>query len=63
MVAEHGHYLAPFAEILLSFDDLRHKNKESARKRLTALHQSFPGNPLFGEELAKLDKPDAAAGH
>jgi hypothetical protein len=63
MVAEHGHYLAPFAEILLSFDDLRHKNKESARKRLMALHDKFPGNPLFVEEMAKLDHPDAATGH
>lgn len=63
MVADRGHYLAPFAQILLSFDDLRHKNKESARKRLTSLHERFPNNTLFVQEIAKLDHPEAGAGH
>jgi uncharacterized protein (DUF1697 family) len=63
MVADHGHYLASFAQILLSFDDLRHKNTASARKRLSALHDRFPNNPLFVQEMAKLDQPAAGAGH
>lgn len=63
LVADRGHYLAPFAQILLSFDDLRHKNKESARKRLESLHERFPGNTLFIEEIAKLDQPTGVAGH
>ncbi|MBZ5529980.1 MAG: hypothetical protein LAO20_00990 [Acidobacteriia bacterium] len=63
LVADHGHYLASFAQILLSFDDLRHKNTTSARKRLSALHNQFPNNPLFVQEMAKLDQPAAGAGH
>jgi len=55
IAAEHGHYLAPFARILLAFDDLRHKNKTEARKRLALLGTQFPNNPLFFLELAKLD--------
>lgn len=62
MVAEHGHYLAPFAQILLSFDDLRHKNKESARRRLAALHDRYPNNTLFVQEIAKLDHPSPEQG-
>ena len=57
LAAEHGHYLAPFARILLSFDDLRKKDKAAARRRLAQLHEQFPNNPLFVQELAKLDHP------
>ena len=55
LVAEHGHYLAPFARILLTFDDLRHKNTTEARKKLASLREQFPDNRHFLEELAKLD--------
>ncbi len=61
LAAEHGHYLAPFARILLAFDDLRHKNTAQARRRLEALRAQFPGNPLFAQELAKLDHGTPAA--
>jgi hypothetical protein len=54
LAASHGHYLAPFAKILLAFDDLRHKNKAAAQEKLSELHARFPGNPLFTQELAKL---------
>jgi hypothetical protein len=57
LVAEHGRFLLPFARILLAFDDMRHKNKVEARKKLAWLHEQFPGNPLFLEEIAKLDHP------
>ena len=57
LVADHGRYLKPFAEILLAFDDLRHKNVAAARKRLEWLHSQFPNNPLFVQEMAKLDHP------
>jgi hypothetical protein len=57
LVAERGHYLAPFARILLTFDDLRHKNTAEARKRLAWLREQFPNNPHFLEELTKLDRP------
>jgi len=61
LVADHGRFLLPFARILLAFDDLRHKNKVEARKKLAWLHEQFPGNPLFLQEIAKLDHP--APGH
>ncbi|HMC32478.1 MAG TPA: hypothetical protein VKL99_16700 [Candidatus Angelobacter sp.] len=62
MVAERGRYLAPFARILLAFDDLRHKNKTEARKKLEWLHDHFPNNPLFPQEIAKLDHAPARPG-
>jgi hypothetical protein len=55
LVADRGRYLAPFARILLAFDDLRHKNRVEARKQLEWLHEHFPNNPLFPQEIAKLD--------
>ncbi len=61
LAADRGRFLAPFARIVLAFDDLRHKNKAAARKKLEILHQQFPGNPLFGEELAKCNQPGAAS--
>jgi hypothetical protein len=57
LTAEHGRFLAPFARILLAFDDLRHKNRTAARKKLAWLREQFPNNPLFLEEMAKLDRP------
>src|SRR5260370_6697807 len=62
LAADHGHYLAPFARILLAFDDLRHKNRSEARKKLVWLNQQFPNNPHFHEEVAKLDRPVAGSG-
>jgi hypothetical protein len=62
LAAEHGHYLAPFARILLAFDDLRHRNKTAARVQLAGLHAQFPGNPLFTQELAKLNRPSGNSG-
>jgi len=59
---QHGRYLAPFARILLAFNDLRHKNKAEARKKLEWLHEQFPNNPLFVQEIAKLDHPSTAIG-
>lgn len=55
LAADHGRYLAPFARILLAFDDMRHKNKTEARKKLAWLEAEFPNNPLFPLELAKLE--------
>jgi hypothetical protein len=62
LAAQHGHYLAPFARILLAFDDLRHKNKTEARKKLALLNEQFPHNPHFREEMVKLDRPTAGTG-
>jgi hypothetical protein len=62
LAAEKGRYLAPFARILLAFDDLRHKNKSEARKKLALLSSQFPNNTLFLSEMAKLDHPAAGTG-
>ncbi|HEY2495960.1 MAG TPA: hypothetical protein VGK24_02725 [Candidatus Angelobacter sp.] len=62
LVADHGRFLAPFARILLAFDDLRHKNMIEARKKLDWLREHYPNNPLFLQELAKLDRPPTGQG-
>lgn len=59
LVAEHGRYLAPFARILLAFDDLRHKNTVEARKKLVWLSERYPHNIHFTEEMSKLDHPSS----
>ena len=55
LTAERGHYLAPFARILLAIAYVREKDKPRARQLLVSLRDEFPQNPLFGEEIARLD--------
>ena len=55
LVSERGHYLAPYARILLAFAEIREKNPTRARHLLTELRDEFPGNPLFARELARLN--------
>jgi hypothetical protein len=62
LVADRGRFLMPFARILLAFDDLRHKNTAGARKKLEWLREHYPNNPLFLQEIAKLDHSDAGPG-
>jgi len=62
MASEHGRYLAPFARILLAFDDLRRQNRSEARKKFAWLHDQFPKNPLFVQEMAKCDHPSPPSG-
>lgn len=52
--AEHGHYLAPFARILLSIAYVREKDKPRALQLLMGLRSDFPGNTLFPREIAHL---------
>jgi hypothetical protein len=52
--AEHGRYFAPFARILLAIAYVREKNKDRALELLTGLRREFPGNPLFGREIVRL---------
>jgi len=60
IAAEHGHYLRPFAKILLALAALREKKTEVARTQLKELVAEFPENPLFASELAKLKVSPAA---
>jgi hypothetical protein len=55
LVADHGHYLAPFANILLAIAYARDHDKQHARELLASLQKQFPANPLFAEEIARLD--------
>ncbi len=52
--ADHGHYLAPFARILLAIAYVREKDKPRAVQLLTGLQQEFPGNALFSRQIARL---------
>jgi hypothetical protein len=54
IAAEHGHYLRPFAKILLAMAALREKKPDVARTQLSELVAEFPTNPLFASELAKV---------
>lgn len=52
--ADHGHYLAPFARILLSIAYVREKDKARAIQLLAGLQKEFPRNSLFAREIAHL---------
>jgi hypothetical protein len=52
--AEKGHYLKPFARLLLAVAALRDKDAPRARQTLEGLSREFPGNRLYQDELAKL---------
>lgn len=54
LVAQNGHYLQPFARLLLAVQNLRDKNLGVARDLLAGLARDFPGNRLYAHELAKL---------
>lgn len=55
MAAKKGHYLRPYAKILLGLAALRERREDVARAQLTDLTREFPENPLFARELAKLN--------
>jgi len=54
LTADHGHYLAPFARILLAIAYVRDKDKGRALQLLSSLRMQFPGNTLFPREIARL---------
>lgn len=54
LTADKGHYLAPFARLLLAVAALRDKDRQTARTLLAALAMEFPGNLLYAKELARI---------
>ena len=52
--AEHGHYLAPFARILLAIAYVREKDKARAVELLSGLQREFPRNTLFPRQIERL---------
>jgi len=55
VTAQNGHYLAPFARILLAIAYVRDKDTAHAREMLVSLQSDFPDNHLFAREIARLD--------
>lgn len=54
LVARSGHYLRPFAKILLAMVYLREKQPGETQKLLAGLTSEYPENPLLRKELAKV---------
>jgi hypothetical protein len=52
--ADRGHYLAPFARILLAIAYVREKKSDRAVELLQGLQKDFPGNSLFPREITHL---------
>jgi hypothetical protein len=54
LTATEGHYLLPFARLLLAVAALRDNNRTQAKALLQDLAQEFPNNQLYRRELARL---------
>lgn len=54
ITAQKGHYLAPFARLLLAVAALRDKDRGAARRLLQGLASEYPQNRLYAYELARL---------
>lgn len=54
LTAAKGHYLLPFARLLLAVAALRDKNRRQAKYLLQNLAQEFPNNQLYRRELSRL---------
>jgi len=55
LTAEKGHYLAPYARLLLALAALRDHDRLEARRLLAGLADEFPQNPLYRRELARIE--------
>ena len=55
VTAEKGHYLLPYARVLLAVAALRDNNRVRARALLQDMVTNFPRNHLYRKELAKLE--------
>jgi len=54
LTAEKGHYLLPYARLLLGVVALRDGDRNQAREILADLAREFPNNKLYVRELARL---------
>lgn len=55
--AEHGHYLQPFAKVMLALAYEREHRPAQARELLAELAVEFPGNAVFARELELVENP------
>jgi hypothetical protein len=54
ITAEHGHFLAPFARLMLAVAELREGNKGTAKDLLSGLAQEFPNNALYSRQMRRI---------
>jgi hypothetical protein len=55
VTAAKGRYLAPFARLLLAVAAMRENDRPTAHNLLSSLAAEFPQNPLYAQELARVD--------
>lgn len=55
--AEHGHYLQPFAKVMLALAYEREHKPDRAKELLAELVTEYPDNPVFTRELAIVNNP------
>jgi hypothetical protein len=54
LTAEQGHYLAPFARLMLAVGELRDGRIEQGKAILIGLSREFPQNTLYQRQIARL---------
>lgn len=54
LTAARGHYLEPYARVLLAVAALREHDQQRAKQLLQGLVQEFPQNQLYARELARI---------
>jgi hypothetical protein len=54
LTADQGHYLAPFARLMLAVGELRDGRTQQGKAILASLSQEFPQNTLYQREVARL---------
>jgi hypothetical protein len=54
LTSEQGHYLAPFARLMLAVGELRDGRTQSGKDILIGLSQEFPQNTLYQRQIARL---------
>ena len=54
LTAEKGHYLAPFARLMLAVGELRDGRTQQGKAILIGLSQEFPQNTLYQRQIARL---------
>lgn len=54
LTARNGHFLKPFARLLLAVAALRDNRHPEAKELLAGLAREFPRNQLYSQELAKI---------
>jgi hypothetical protein len=54
LTADQGHYLAPFARLMLAVGELRDGRTQQGKAILAGLSEEFPRNTLYAREVARL---------